>query len=106
MVEETTRMEDGRSPSPGCCRHDGADVTATTASIADDHRITPAEGSAHRADGRPADLLNPLDYPVTAVCLACGRPIRVERMMYSEWKHTGMGETRRRTSTDGPCRLP
>jgi hypothetical protein len=47
-------------------------------------------------------LLNPLDYPVTAVCLACGRPIRVERMMYSEWKHTGMGETRRRTSTDGP----
>lgn len=52
-----------------------------------DHRITPAEGSARRADGRPADLLNPLHYPVTAVCLECGRPIHEERYMFSDWEH-------------------
>lgn len=55
--------------------------------IYDDHTITPAEGSARRLDGRPADLLNPLTYPVLAVCARCGRTVRLERYFYSDWEH-------------------
>ncbi len=66
-----------------------ADVTSLTSSISDDHRITPRLGSARRvSDGSPADLTSPLDYPVTAICLVCGRAIRCERYMSSDWEHT------------------
>jgi hypothetical protein len=52
------------------------------------HRITPKRGSARRVrDGRPADLRNPAHYPVTAVCLVCGQPIRCERWLRAEWRH-------------------
>jgi hypothetical protein len=31
--------------------------------------------------GRPADLLRGQDYPITALCMFCGRPIRSERLV-------------------------
>ena len=56
--------------------------------VPDSHRITPLAGSARRVrDGELADLLRPSDYPVTAICKACGQPIRTERWLLSEWRH-------------------
>jgi hypothetical protein len=53
-----------------------------------DHEIVPEPASARRVrDGEPADLNNPLHYPVTAICLVCGQPIRTERWLLSEWRH-------------------
>ena len=51
------------------------------------HEITPVAGSARQLDGTPADLSRPMDYPVEAVCLVCGQPIRCERYFLSEWVH-------------------
>ena len=52
------------------------------------HEIIPEPGTARRVrDGEPASLLNPADYPVGAVCLACGQPIRTERWLLAEWLH-------------------
>ena len=51
------------------------------------HDITPVKGSARKLDGTPADLNKPMDYPVEAVCLECGRPIREERWFLGEWRH-------------------
>ena len=53
------------------------------------HHITPVIGSARQLDGTPADLTRPLDYPVEAVCLECGQPIRCERWFLCEWVHLG-----------------
>jgi hypothetical protein len=53
----------------------------------DNHQITPAEGSGRRLDGRPADLLNPLHYPILATCARCGRTVRCERYMFADWEH-------------------
>ena len=53
----------------------------------DDHRITPQLGSARRLDGTPADLRNPVSYPVLATCRECGRPVRCERYLFGEWEH-------------------
>lgn len=54
-----------------------------------DHEIVPEPGSARRVrSGEPADLKNPLHYPVGAVCIACGQPIRTERWLLAEWRHT------------------
>jgi hypothetical protein len=56
--------------------------------VTDDHEIIPEPGSARRVrDGQPADLRNPTQYPAEAVCLACGRPIRCEGWLLSEWFH-------------------
>jgi hypothetical protein len=53
-----------------------------------DHGITPERGSAHRVrDGQPADLTRVSDYPVLAVCLTCGQPVRCERFYLAEWRH-------------------
>jgi len=52
-----------------------------------DHHITPKAGTARQLDGAPADLLNPLHYPVLAVCAECGRAVRCERYFYAEWEH-------------------
>ena len=53
------------------------------------HEILPEPGSARRErDGEPADLRNPTDYPAIAVCLTCGRPIRCERWLTGDWRHT------------------
>lgn len=52
------------------------------------HEITPLAGSARRVrDGELADLTRVTDYPAEAVCLACGRPIRCERLYLSAWAH-------------------
>ena len=55
--------------------------------VASDHDITPVRGSARGLDGSPADLLKPSDYPIEAICLECGQPIRAERYYLSEWVH-------------------
>jgi len=52
------------------------------------HEITPKPGTARRVrDGQPADLTNPAHYPVIAVCLTCGQPIRTERWLLAGWRH-------------------
>ena len=52
------------------------------------HEITPKPGTPRRVrDGEPASLLNPADYPVEAVCIVCGEPIRTERWLLAEWRH-------------------
>jgi hypothetical protein len=52
------------------------------------HEITPKPGTARRVrDGEPASLLNPADYPVEAICIACGQPVRTERWLLGEWRH-------------------
>jgi len=53
-----------------------------------DHEIVPKPGSARRVrDSEPADLTHVSDYPVEAVCLICGRPIRCERWLLAGWRH-------------------
>ena len=60
------------------------------------HDITPLRGSARRArDGQLADLTSPGDYPVEAICLECGQPVRCERyytfgaLGQADWIHLG-----------------
>jgi hypothetical protein len=53
------------------------------------HDITPVKGSARQLDGTPADLTRPSHYPVEALCLVCGREIRCDRWLRSDWYHTG-----------------
>jgi hypothetical protein len=54
---------------------------------ADGHAITPLRGSARQLDGTPADLNRPVHYPVEAICLECGQPIRCERYFLAPWAH-------------------
>ncbi len=56
-------------------REQGTTVTVFNTSVS--HAITPLAGSIR--DGAPADLTKPTDYPIEAVCLECGQPIRCER---------------------------
>jgi hypothetical protein len=51
------------------------------------HDITPVKGSARKLDGTPADLRNPHDYPVEAVCVECGQPIRCGHWLTGTWRH-------------------
>jgi hypothetical protein len=51
------------------------------------HDITPVRGSARQLDGTPADLTRPMSYPVEALCLECGQPIRCERWFLCSWVH-------------------
>lgn len=52
------------------------------------HEIVPRPGSARRVrDGEAANLTRPTHYPVTAICLTCGQPIRCEGWLLSEWFH-------------------
>ena len=56
------------------------------------HEILPERGTARRArDGEPARLTDPTDYPVTAVCAACGREIACDRWLRGSWYHTEPG---------------
>ena len=56
--------------------------------VTNGHEITPKPGTARRVrDGEPASLLNPADYPVEAICIVCGQPIRTERYYLAEWRH-------------------
>jgi hypothetical protein len=52
------------------------------------HEIVPERGTARRLDDSPADLRNPHHYPCVAVCLTCGRPIRCDTYLLSDWRHT------------------
>jgi hypothetical protein len=59
------------------------------AEIASRHEILPAKDSARsERNTKPASLLNPLDYPVVAVCAPCGHLVRAETL-YSDWEHAG-----------------
>lgn len=51
------------------------------------HAITPQKDTAYTVTGLKADLLDPRDYPVEAVCLECGRPVRRNKYMFAEWFH-------------------
>jgi hypothetical protein len=51
------------------------------------HDITPLAGSACQLDGTLADLTRPTDYPIEALCLVCGQPIRCERWFLGRWEH-------------------
>jgi hypothetical protein len=54
-----------------------------------DHDITPRSGTIHRAiTGDPTNGLSPLEYPLVAICLECGCPIRLERFLFSNWQHS------------------
>jgi hypothetical protein len=58
------------------------DPTASEQAASTGHAITPLKGSARRIrDGQLADLTRLADYPVEAVCLECGQPIRCERWL-------------------------
>jgi hypothetical protein len=53
-----------------------------------DHEIVPEPGTVRSVrSGEPADLNNPLHYPIEAICIACGQPIRTERWLLAEWRH-------------------
>jgi hypothetical protein len=76
-----------RTPGQGLGHRLREQETAVTA-FNTGHEITPEPGTARRVrDGQPADLLNPAHYPAIAVCKVCGRRIRCERWLLSEWRH-------------------
>ena len=55
------------------------------------HEIIPKPGTVRSVrSGEPADLKNPLDYPVKAVCKTCGQLIRTERWLLAEWRHIAL----------------
>jgi hypothetical protein len=51
------------------------------------HEVVPQPGTVQREDGQPGSVLRPLHYPLVAVCLACGRPVRCERYFLADWYH-------------------
>jgi hypothetical protein len=51
------------------------------------HDIVPTPDTVRRADGQPGSILRPLDYPLVAACLACGRTVRCETYFMSDWYH-------------------
>jgi hypothetical protein len=53
-----------------------------------DHEIVPEPGTVRSVrSGEPADLKNPLHYPIEAICIACGQPVRTERWLLAGWRH-------------------
>jgi hypothetical protein len=56
--------------------------------VTNGHGITPKPGTVRSVrSGEPADLKDPLHYPIEAICIACGQPIRTERWLLAEWRH-------------------
>lgn len=53
---------------------------------ANGHTPEPIKDSWYTIYGMPAELDKPWDYPVEAVCMHCGRPIRAESHVET-WKH-------------------
>jgi hypothetical protein len=51
------------------------------------HAITPRYGTMRDRNGNPCLGLHPLEFPITAVCLECGQPIRLDRYYLAEWEH-------------------
>lgn len=55
------------------------------------HSPTPVGGTYKReADGQPARLTNPSDYPVVATCKFCEVPARLGNYMQWDWHHAPM----------------
>jgi hypothetical protein len=52
-----------------------------------EHAITPRYGTIRDRDGNPSLGLRPFEFPITAVCLECEQPIRLERYYLAEWVH-------------------
>jgi hypothetical protein len=52
-----------------------------------DHPITPMYLTMRDKNGEPTSGLHPSDFPVTAVCLECGLPVRCEHYYFAEWHH-------------------
>jgi len=51
------------------------------------HRAEPEFQSwTQEGIGAPADLMNPQDYPLVAICIHCRDVIRTENMM-RDWEH-------------------
>lgn len=50
----------------------------------------PKDGTVYTTTGLPGDLMRSLDYPLEAVCLHCGTPIRCEHFLpigeSGEWR--------------------
>ena len=56
--------------------------------IKSDHAITPQLGTVYQPNGLRADLNDPRDYPVEAVCVECGRPVRRDTWATNDrWYH-------------------
>jgi hypothetical protein len=58
--------------------------------VKNSHRHEPDPGTFVRAkDGIQADILNPADYPVWAVCHVCGEAIWTQAMfVHTDWEAT------------------
>lgn len=50
------------------------------------HAITPRLHTIHTMTGVPVSGLNPLDYPLVAICLECGKRIRLANVL-GDWRH-------------------
>lgn len=46
----------------------------------------PIPGSWYTIYGQPANLNRPMDYPIEAVCVNCGKPIRAATFI-DNWVH-------------------
>lgn len=58
-----------------------------------DHEIIPRRGSTVSVrDGSPGDLLTPSAYPLAAVCMTCGQPVRCDKWLMGDWYHTGQDQ--------------
>jgi hypothetical protein len=62
-------------------------MTADRTQQPGDHDPAPLPGSCRQLDGSEPDLSRPSHYPVEAVCLICGQPVRCERWFRAPWRH-------------------
>jgi len=51
------------------------------------HAPTPKDGTYKNLDGETASPLSRSDYPITADCKICGRPVCLTRMDQMDWWH-------------------
>lgn len=51
------------------------------------HDAVPRKDTFEKEDGSPADIMLSQDYPVTATCDTCSRPIRLAHKLQYEWRH-------------------
>lgn len=58
-----------------------------------EHEIQPVKDSWYTQLGKPANLLNPFDYPIEAVCKTCSKPI-VAKSLIADWVHFSRDQVR------------
>ena len=46
-----------------------------------------------RFAGRPTDGMDATLYPLSGLCLVCGRPVTIERYFLGEWVHVDEGDS-------------